>query len=221
MGRGCHPRRSPARLQPDPRRRRSAGADVAIVDRRAARLPARFRGARSAADAKLIRVDVEPNHLERNRVADVDLVGDVKATLAALSDAAGLGLPRRLDRAARERGGREAGRRGRRSLRRPLAAASDAALRGARPGPRPRRDRDRRRRRLRLLRRPGDRHLRARHLDGPGPVRLPRRRTGAGDRRRLRASRAARSACCSATAPSASAASSSTRWSATACRSSA
>ena len=46
-------------------------------------------------------------------------------------------------------------------------------------GARPRRRRDRRRRRLRLLRRPRDRDLRARLLDGPGPVRLPRRRARA------------------------------------------
>ena len=41
----------------------------------------------TTSDAKLIRVDVEPNRLERNRVADVDLVGDVAATLAALDGA--------------------------------------------------------------------------------------------------------------------------------------
>ena len=81
-------------------------------------------------------------------------------------------------------------------------------------------DRDRRRRRLRLLRRPGDRDLRARLLDGPGPVRLPRRGPGLRARGEARAPGPRRSACCSATAPSASRASSSTRWCATTCRSS-
>ena len=66
-----------------------------------------------------------------------------------------------------------------------------------------------------------DRDLRARLLDGPGPVRLPRRRARATRSRRSSRTRTARSACCSATARSASPGSSSTRWSATACRSSA
>jgi len=89
MGRGCIPSDHPLAFS---RTRGAAlgGADVAIV----IGVPLDFRlgfGAAISADAKLIRVDVEPNHLERNRVADVDLVGDVKATLSALSDTAGLG----------------------------------------------------------------------------------------------------------------------------------
>ena len=89
MGRGCIPSDHPLAFS---RTRGAAlgGADVAIV----IGVPLDFRlgfGGAIAADAELIRIDVEPNHLERNRVADVDLVGDVRATLAALSDAAGLG----------------------------------------------------------------------------------------------------------------------------------
>ena len=76
-------------------------------------------------------------------------------------------------RAARGRE-REARRRAGRPERRPRAAAPAARLPRAQPGARPRRDRDRRRRRLRLVRRPRDRDLRARLLDGPGPLRLPR-----------------------------------------------
>ena len=66
------------------------GADVAIV----VGVPLDFRlgfGAAIGADAKLIRVDVEPNRLSRNREADVDLVGDVATTLRSLVAAAGRG----------------------------------------------------------------------------------------------------------------------------------
>ena len=86
MGRGCLPADHPNAFS----RTRGLGlgeADVAIV----AGVPLDFRlgfGAAVGADAKLIRVDVEPNRLERNRVADVDLVGDVAATLDALTAAA-------------------------------------------------------------------------------------------------------------------------------------
>ncbi len=90
MGRGCIPSDHPLAFS---RTRGAAlgGADVAIV----IGVPLDFRlgfGGAIAADAELIRIDVEPNHLERNRVADVDLVGDVRATLAALSETAGLGF---------------------------------------------------------------------------------------------------------------------------------
>ena len=68
---------------------------------------------------------------------------------------------------------------------------------------------------------PRDRHLRARLLDGPGAVRLPRRRARATRWRPSSPTRTSRSACCWATAPSASRAWSSTRSCATACRSSA
>ena len=89
MGRGCLPADHPLAFS---RTRGTAlgGADVAIV----IGVPLDFRlgfGAAIGADAKLIRVDVEPNHLERNRAADVDLVGDVAASLGALLAAAGPG----------------------------------------------------------------------------------------------------------------------------------
>jgi acetolactate synthase-1/2/3 large subunit len=86
MGRGCLPADHPNAFS----RTRGAGlggADVAIV----VGVPLDFRlgfGAAVGADAKLIRINVEPNRLERNRVADVDLVGDLAATLAALDEAA-------------------------------------------------------------------------------------------------------------------------------------
>jgi acetolactate synthase-1/2/3 large subunit len=86
MGRGCLPADHPNAFS----RTRGAGlggADVAIV----IGVPLDFRlgfGAAIGADAKLIRIDVEPNRLERNRAAEVDLVGDVARTLAALDEAA-------------------------------------------------------------------------------------------------------------------------------------
>jgi len=75
MGRGCLPSDHPLAFS---RTRGAAlgGADVALV----IGVPLDFRlgfGAAIAEGAKLIRIDAEPNHLERNRVADVDLVGDV------------------------------------------------------------------------------------------------------------------------------------------------
>jgi len=85
MGRGCLAADHPNAFS----RTRGLGlgeADVAIV----AGVPLDFRlgfGAAVGAEAKLIRVDVEPNRLERNRAADVDLVGDIAATLAALDEA--------------------------------------------------------------------------------------------------------------------------------------
>ncbi len=86
MGRGCIPADHELAFS---RTRGTAlkGADVAVV----IGVPLDFRlgfGASVGADAKLIRIDAEPNRLERNRVADVDLVGDVKATIAALAAAA-------------------------------------------------------------------------------------------------------------------------------------
>ena len=83
MGRGCLPADHELAFS---RTRGTAlkGADVALV----VGVPLDFRlgfGGAIGAEAKLIRVDVEPNRLERNRRADVDLVGDVRATLAALA----------------------------------------------------------------------------------------------------------------------------------------
>jgi acetolactate synthase-1/2/3 large subunit len=89
MGRGCLPADHELAFS---RTRGSAlkGADVVVV----IGVPLDFRlgfGAAIGEEAKLIRVDVEPNRLERNRAADVDLVGDVGATLAALAEATGSG----------------------------------------------------------------------------------------------------------------------------------
>ena len=98
MGRGCLPADHELCFS----RTRGAGlggCDVAVV----IGVPLDFRlgfGGSINADAKLIRIDVEPNRLERNRAADVDLVGDVAATLGALveaSAAAGAGPERTRD----------------------------------------------------------------------------------------------------------------------------
>jgi acetolactate synthase I/II/III large subunit len=59
------------------------GADVVLV----IGVPLDFRlgfGASIAEDAKLIRLDAAPNALAANRAPDVDLVGDVAASLAAI-----------------------------------------------------------------------------------------------------------------------------------------
>jgi acetolactate synthase-1/2/3 large subunit len=85
MGRGCLPADHELAFS----RTRGAGlggCDVAVV----IGVPLDFRlgfGAAVNADAKLIRVDAEPNRLELNRAADVDLVGNVAATLGALAEA--------------------------------------------------------------------------------------------------------------------------------------
>jgi thiamine pyrophosphate-dependent acetolactate synthase large subunit-like protein len=68
-------------------------ADVALV----VGVPMDFRlgfGGSFGGETKIIRLDVAPNALTRNRLPDVDLVGDVRATLAALREAAGVGEPR-------------------------------------------------------------------------------------------------------------------------------
>ena len=107
MGRGCIPSDHPLAFS---RTRGAAlgGADVAIV----IGVPLDFRlgfGAAISADAKLIRIDVEPNHLERNRVADVDLVGDIKATLVgAQRHSPGSALTTPGSRASTRRRGRSA-----------------------------------------------------------------------------------------------------------------
>jgi len=69
------------------------GADVALV----IGVPLDFRlgfGASIGEGAKLIRLDAAPNELLANRLPDVDLVGDVAASLAAIRDAVGDGGPR-------------------------------------------------------------------------------------------------------------------------------
>ncbi len=86
MGRGCVPADHELALS----RTRGAGlggCDVAVV----IGVPLDFRlgfGASISADAKLIRIDADENRLERNRAADVDLVGAPAPTLAALAEAA-------------------------------------------------------------------------------------------------------------------------------------
>ena len=85
MGRGCLPADHELCFS---RARGTAlkGADVAIV----IGVPLDFRlgfGDSIAEDAKLIRLDVEPNRLERNRRAEHDLVGDIAPTLTALREA--------------------------------------------------------------------------------------------------------------------------------------
>src|SRR3954454_8969592 len=64
------------------------GADVALV----VGVPLDFRlgfGGSFGEETKIIRLDVAPNALVANRAPEVDLVGDVRATLAALREAAG------------------------------------------------------------------------------------------------------------------------------------
>ncbi|HEU5254302.1 MAG TPA: acetolactate synthase [Solirubrobacterales bacterium] len=68
------------------------GADVALV----VGVPMDFRlgfGGSFGEETKIVRLDVAPNALVANRAPAVDLVGDVRATLAALREAAG-GEPR-------------------------------------------------------------------------------------------------------------------------------
>ncbi|HEU4905466.1 MAG TPA: acetolactate synthase [Solirubrobacterales bacterium] len=63
------------------------GADVALV----VGVPLDFRlgfGDSLGEETKLIRLDAAPNELSANRAPEVDLVGDVAATLAALGEAA-------------------------------------------------------------------------------------------------------------------------------------
>jgi thiamine pyrophosphate-dependent acetolactate synthase large subunit-like protein len=66
------------------------GADVALV----VGVPMDFRlgfGGSFGEETKIVRLDVAPNALVANRAPQVDLVGDVRATLAALREAAGEG----------------------------------------------------------------------------------------------------------------------------------
>jgi acetolactate synthase I/II/III large subunit len=92
LGRGCLPADHELAFS----RARGAGlggADVALV----IGVPLDFRlgfGASIAEGAKLIRLDAAPNELLANRLPDVDLVGDVAASLAAIREAVGDGAPR-------------------------------------------------------------------------------------------------------------------------------
>ncbi len=89
LGRGCLPADHELAFS----RARGAGlggADVALV----IGVPLDFRlgfGASIAEEAKLIRLDAAPNALSANRAPQVDLVGDVAASLAAIREAAGGG----------------------------------------------------------------------------------------------------------------------------------
>lgn len=68
-------------------------ADVALV----VGVPMDFRlgfGGSFGGETRIVRLDVAPNALTANRLPDVDLVGDVRATLAALRESAGAGEPR-------------------------------------------------------------------------------------------------------------------------------
>jgi acetolactate synthase-1/2/3 large subunit len=84
LGRGCLPADHDLSFS----RARGAGlggADVALV----IGVPLDFRlgfGASVAEDAKLIRLDAAPNALTTNRTPDVDLVGDVSASLGAIRE---------------------------------------------------------------------------------------------------------------------------------------
>ena len=69
------------------------GADVALV----IGVPMDFRlgfGGSFGEETRIIRLDVAPNALVANRAPEVDLVGDVRASLAAIRDSAGTGAPR-------------------------------------------------------------------------------------------------------------------------------
>jgi len=91
LGRGCLPADHDLAFS---RARSTAlqGADVALV----VGVPMDFRlgfGGSFGEETKIVRLDVAPNALTRNRLPDVDLVGDVRATLAALREATGAKEP--------------------------------------------------------------------------------------------------------------------------------
>jgi len=92
LGRGCLPADHELAFS----RARGAGlgnADVALV----IGVPLDFRlgfGASVAEGAKLIRLDAAPNELSANRAPDLDMVGDVAASLAAIVEAVGEGSRR-------------------------------------------------------------------------------------------------------------------------------
>ncbi|HEV7400842.1 MAG TPA: acetolactate synthase [Solirubrobacterales bacterium] len=89
LGRGCLPADHELAFS----RARGAGlggADVALV----IGVPLDFRlgfGASVAKGAKLIRLDAAPNELSANRPPDLDMVGDVAVSLAAIVEAVGKG----------------------------------------------------------------------------------------------------------------------------------
>ncbi len=87
LGRGCLPADHELAFS----RARSTGlqdADVALV----IGVPMDFRlgfGGSFGGETKIVRLDVAPNALTANRLPDLDLVGDVRASLAAIREAAG------------------------------------------------------------------------------------------------------------------------------------
>jgi acetolactate synthase-1/2/3 large subunit len=93
MGRGCLPADHELALS----RARGAGlkgADVALV----IGVPIDFRlgfGGSFGEQTRILRLDSAPNELTANRAPEVDLVGDIAATLDALRDAAGDADPTR------------------------------------------------------------------------------------------------------------------------------
>ncbi len=92
LGRGCLPADHDLAFS---RARGTAlqGADVALV----VGVPMDFRlgfGGSFGAETRIVRLDVAPNALVANRTPEVDLVGDVRATLSALREAAGAQAPR-------------------------------------------------------------------------------------------------------------------------------
>src|ERR1700710_45514 len=92
LGRGCLPADHELAFS---RARGTAlqGADVALV----IGVPMDFRlgfGGSFGEETKIVRLDVAPNALSANRAPAVDLVGDVRAGLAAIREAAGVGGPR-------------------------------------------------------------------------------------------------------------------------------
>jgi thiamine pyrophosphate-dependent acetolactate synthase large subunit-like protein len=87
LGRGCLPADHELAFS---RARGTAlkGADVALV----VGVPMDFRlgfGGSFGEETKIVRLDVAPNALSANRTPEVDLVGDVRATLAALREGVG------------------------------------------------------------------------------------------------------------------------------------
>ena len=92
LGRGCLPADHELAFS---RARGTAlkGADVALV----VGVPMDFRlgfGGSFGEETKIVRLDVAPNALVANRAPQVDLVGDVRAGLAAIREAAGVEAPR-------------------------------------------------------------------------------------------------------------------------------
>ncbi len=144
-------------------------ADVALV----VGVPLDFRlgfGGSFGEDTAIVTLQRAPFDAQPPRKADVELVGDVGAALAALASGVtgAPAAPPSDSRAARGRGCGE-GRAGGGSHERPVADPPDADLRRADERAGPRCDRDLRWRRLRLLCRPGGRPLRAGTWLDPGP----------------------------------------------------